>query len=133
MLSYSFRIFRVDSRNISSVIIIQAVETLLRIGMQALHTFFISNKQDDINLESRQVSEIHVLVSISHTDAFSTELDVCNLELPLDIGIGRREHVVYRIIVHGLAKGIENLRGQLELLNLLDKIVILACCLRLST
>ena len=121
---------RVDSGNVSPVIVIQAVESLLRIGMQTFHTLFIGNKEDDINLKSRQVSEIHVLISISHADTFSTELDVCNLELTLDIGICRREHAMYRIIVHSLTKGIENLRGQLELLNLLDKLIILAGCLK---
>ena len=105
------------------------MKTGLRIGMQPVHTLFICHKENNVNFKCRQIRHIHILVSIGHTDAFSTELYVGNLKLPLDISIRRREHIMHRIIVHGFSKGIKNLSCQFELLDLLYKIVIFPVCL----
>ena len=97
--------------------------------MQSVHALFICHKENNVNFKCRQIRHIHILVSISHTDTFSTELFFGNLKLSIDISIRRREHIMHQKVVHSFSEGIKNLGRQFELLDLLNKVIIFPICL----
>ena len=102
------------------------MEPVFRIGVKSVHAVLVSNKKNDVYLKSREVTEVAILIAICHTNAFTSQLHIGNLELTFNICIGRRKHIMNRIVVHSLAERIKNLRGQLELFYLLHKIIVLA-------
>ena len=102
------------------------MEPIFRIGMKSVHAVLVSNKKDDVYFKSREVAEVAILFAVCHTDAFASQLHIGNLELAFNVCIGRRKHIMNRIVVHSLAEHIKNLRGKLELFHLLHEVIVLA-------
>ena len=121
----------INGCNVPSIIVIHAVETVLRVIVQFVHTLIISNEQYDIYLEPIGVIDIHIFIAIDHTNPFIAKPYISNAELPVDVGICSGKQIMDRIAVNRLTKSIENLRCQFELLYLQDQAIVLILRLKL--